>query len=196
MRGFAIAETLAVALMALGATTHAQTVGPGASPGRAAYRPNAQWNNGPFYTTPHWNPYSPHPTSSTNLYFAEPLLPPWTNGPHGLYSTFYPGQGTVYPYAEGFSPYSGFSSWYVRSYNVDATREVVQQARTLFFRSAPRPPDGVLPPLPPPRIVPAFRSTPLLANGSSLKGDVPGQPPIGPPQAMIPIYRSSVPGLP
>src|SRR5205807_991525 len=78
-----------------------------------------------------------------------PTLPPYGNGPHGLYGRFTPGLGSLTPYAEGFSPYSGFAGWYQQTYDVVPTRENIAPARVLFFNSAPRPPAGVLPPLPP-----------------------------------------------
>jgi hypothetical protein len=180
------------------APARGQSLGYGASPGpRYAYRPTSQWNNGPYYTVPHWNAYAPHRTSPANLYDSMPLVPPWTTGPHGLYPTFFPGQGTLYRYAEGFSPYSGFSNWYAQDYRVDATREVVQQARTMFFRSAPRPPEGVLPPLPPARPVPtATQPTRPAARpvGTPVKVVAPARPAVVQPAPMVPVYRGSVLG--
>lgn len=174
-----------------------QSVGYGASPGRAAYRPSVQWNDGPYFTTPHINPYAPHPRAATNLYEAEPLAPPWSTAPHGLYSTFYPGRGVLYGYDEGFSPYSGFSAWYARTYNIVPTREVVQQGRSRFFRSAPLPPAGVLPPLPPGRpvmIAPTGirQVTGTAANPPNVTA--PGPPQLRPRAGSIPVYRSSVAG--
>ncbi|MCA1685163.1 MAG: hypothetical protein LC745_04105 [Planctomycetia bacterium] len=192
MRGLTIAAHLAIGLsVALAADpARGQSVGYGSSPGRAAYRPDAQWNNGPFYTVPHVNPYAPRPTAPTNLYGVEPQAPPWSTEPHGLYSPYYPGRGVLNPYSEGFSPYSGFSAWYARDYGVEGNREQVQQARTLFFRSAPRPPVGVLPPLPPPS--PVTISPQAVSRPD--RPPLPGRPPAGPARAAIPVYRSSVTG--
>ncbi len=186
--------TLAILLAGMAATCPArgQTIGYGASPGRAAYRPQAQWNNGPFYTTQHVNPYAPHPIATTNLYAVEPLVPPYTSGPHGVYSPFYPGIGRLYDYSEGFSPYSGFAPWYQATYRINPSRELVQQARSRFFRSAPRPPFGVLPPLPPPRLVTVAPSRPEPSGVTQARVVEAGR---ARPAAGVRVYRSSVAGI-
>ena len=195
MRPIKIRLTLAILLAGVAAvsTARGQSTGYGASPGRASYRPDWQWNNGPFYTTPHVNPYAPHAASTTNLYFAEPIVPPYSSYPHGLYSQFYPGAGPLYSYNEGFSPYSGFAPWYRATYGVNPTRDLVQQARTRFFRSAPRPPAGVLPPLPPPRLVTVSPSQPQLPKATPARVVVAAPARAA---ATVPIYRSSVAGIP
>ncbi len=184
-----------IALVVFPKLADAQSIGYGASPGRAAYRPNSQWNNGPYYTAPHVDPYAPHPAVWTGLYAQQALVPPWTRtGPHGLYTWFYPGNGTLYPYVEGFSPYSGFAPWYARTYEIVPNREVAQGARDAFFRSAPYPPAEYLPALPP-------QGNPVQVQGSALATST--EPPMnkivrptgGPeplPRPTIRIYRSSV----
>ncbi len=128
----------------------AQTVGPGDSPGRASYRTPASWNNGPYYTVHHVDPYGPRPAVDTGQIETDPSLPPFGGVPHGRFAAATPNRGSLTPYAQGFSPYSGYANWYRQSYGVVPTRENIVRARTLFFRSAPVPPPGVLPPLPPP----------------------------------------------
>src|SRR4051794_12079167 len=81
-------------------TASAQSVGPGDSPGRAAYRPESQWDNGPFYTAPHVNPSLPHRGVDNFLLEADPSTFPYTSAPRGHFDAFSPGRGPVYPYAE------------------------------------------------------------------------------------------------
>ena len=160
--------TLAIALASLAAqgAARGQSIGFGASPGRAAYRPAVQWNDGPYFrAASHWDPYAPHhrPSPSDLIASAPPSIPRKRRTqlyPHGVYSPFYPNQGTLYNYSEGFSPYSGFAPWYKATYQFTPSREQVQNGRAQFFRSAPRPPAGVLPPLPPARLVTVAPSRP------------------------------------
>ncbi len=182
--------------IAVASANHAlgQSLGYGASPGRAGYRPSDQWNNGPFYTALHVEPYAPHLSAATNLYRVEPLAPPWSTAPHGLYGPYYPGRGVLHPYEQGFSPYSGFSNWYVRAYGVDPSREVVQRSRALFFRSAPRPPEGVLPPLPPARPVTIAFPQPRGFEARVSQTLAPAEILSRPRSNTIRVYRSSVAG--
>ena len=169
--------------------SHAQSYGPGDSPGRAAYRPSSQWNDGPFYTTPHWNPYAPHRASSTDLFASMPGNPPYSTAPRGLYANTNP-NAPLYRYSEGFSPYSGYSSWYKKSYSVDPTRDRVIQARTQFFRSAPRPPANVLPPLPPAQPRAAAPTARASAPPIRTRLVLPNRP-----QRGAIIYRSNISGF-
>ena len=148
-RRLSILGLVGTLLVTAGVSASAQSIGSGASPGRAAYRPRSDWNNGPFYTVNHVDPYGPRPAVDTGLIESDPSLPPFGNVPHGRYAAVTPGRGALTPYGQGFSAYSGYADWYGRTYGVAATRERVVQARTLFFRSAPAPPPGVLSPLPP-----------------------------------------------
>jgi len=129
---------MALGLVLLAAPARGQTVGFGASPGRASYRPDSQWNNGPFYTTSHVNPYAPHATAYDSQYYSEPIAPPYDLAPHGRFSPYSPGAGTLYRYDQGFSPLSGYAGWYERTYNFKPTDDNIASARTDFFRSAPR----------------------------------------------------------
>jgi hypothetical protein len=187
-----------VLLVGLVCEASAQAVGPGASPGRASYRPSSQWNAGPFFTAPHWDPYRPHAAIDTTLITSDPNAPPYSTAPHGKYSTYYPDRGALYPFAEGFSPYSGFAPWYEKTYGVEGTREQIERARVLFFRSAPTPPPGVLPPLPPSRLV-AISSAPSQPSprqaGTPFKVVVPG-PATALPPGQVPVYRGNVAGTP
>jgi hypothetical protein len=122
-------------------TARAQSVGFGASPGRASYRPAAQWNNGPYYTAPHWDPYAPRWSIWTGLVYNDPNAPPYTNWPRGRFTTFYPERSTLYTYQQGFAPFSGFAPWYERTYNFTPTERELAVASGRYFRSSPIPPD-------------------------------------------------------
>jgi hypothetical protein len=113
----------------------AQSVGWGASPGRAAYRPESQWNNGPYYTTPHVNPYLPHRDPDTFFFRSDPADPPYSLAPRGRFDAFSPGRGPVFLYAEGFSPYSGYAAWYQKTYGFKPTEQQVKRAIEMYFRS-------------------------------------------------------------
>ncbi|MFO0909298.1 MAG: hypothetical protein U0794_13260 [Isosphaeraceae bacterium] len=120
--------------------TRAQTVGFGSSPGRAAYRPAGQWNNGPFYTVGHWDPWSPRPAHDTGLYYSRINEPPFNSEPRGVNSTFEPGRGATHPYAQGFSPFSGYADWYRRTYGFTPTNRELAQATRQYFQSSVIPP--------------------------------------------------------
>ena len=195
-----ISLALVAGLLASGATSRAQSIGPFASPGRAAYRPQSDWNNGPFYTVNHVNPYAPHQSNyAPNLNVSLPSVPPYTNGPHGFYGTYTPGRGTLYPYEEGFSPYSGYSAWYQQAHGLVPTRSDVVRGRDTFFRSAPRPPAGVLPPLPPAVVTPP-RVVAVRPNAQPRPAPVqvltPGRAGGAASAPRVMIYRSSVTGAP
>jgi hypothetical protein len=130
----AFALGLAVAAVPTGPAS-GQTVGLGASPGRAAYRPESQWNTGPFYTVPHVNPYLPHRRNDNFLMETDAPGPPYNLAPRGHYDAFSPGRGPVYPYAEGFSPYSGYADWYLRAHHYRPTEKQVERAIDMYFRS-------------------------------------------------------------
>ncbi|MGE3818990.1 MAG: hypothetical protein AB7I30_06105, partial [Isosphaeraceae bacterium] len=119
---------------------NAQNFGMGASPGRGAYRPQGLWN-GPFYSAPHVNPWSPGSPGWTGLISSEPSLPPYGNAPRGVYSSYSGSGGTTYPYQEGFSPYSGYADWYVKANGIKPSAEDVVAATRAFFRSSPIPPN-------------------------------------------------------
>lgn len=189
---------LVLVLLLTGNMAFAQSVGFGASPGRASYRPEAQWNNGPYYTTRHENPYLPRPAADTGMINSLANLPPFADGPHGLFANYTAGEGALYPYAQGFSAYSGFASWYEKTYGFTPTREQVEKARAEFFRSAPRPPAGVLPPLPPPSsgtarvtTVANARKTVTAAAAPTVTQARPGE---AMPRSRTRVYRSSVGG--
>jgi hypothetical protein len=116
-------------------TALAQSVGWGASPGRASYRPEGQWNDGPFYTAPHVNPYLPHRAADNFLISADPSSFPYSTAPRGHYDAYTPGKGPVFPYAEGFSPYSGYADWFKKTYNFEPTRAQLERAVSMYFRS-------------------------------------------------------------
>lgn len=195
-----LTAALVAGLAAIGAPVSAQTVGFGSSPGRASYRPASSWNDGPYYSTAHWNPYAPRRAVSNDFIESEPSQPPFGNVPHGLWGTYTPGRGALYPYAEGFSPYSGFADWYQSTYNFTPTRDQIITARTMFFESAPRPPDGVLPPLPPappPATVVVARSRvrrPRPRTPSELRRPKVVVPTPAPAAMGVRVYRSSVAG--
>jgi hypothetical protein len=113
----------------------AQMFGSGASPGRGSYRPESVWNDGPYYTATHVNPYLPHQRVDNFLIEADPINAPYTSAPRGHYDAFSPGRGPVFPYAEGFSPYSGFADWYKKTYNFEPTKAQIEQAMRMYFRS-------------------------------------------------------------
>lgn len=187
---------LALVAMAVTAPARGQTVGAGASPGRAAYRPNVQWNDGPFYTTNHWNAYSPRSSPTNELTTTDPTGLPYGSFARSSFGAFTPGQGALLPYDEGFSPYSGYSGWYKTEYQVVPTRSRVLSAESHFFQSAPR--------LPGARTVglaqgtlPAPAATPLAGAGRSLpRGALAakviqrGAPPAAPRSRGIALYRS------
>lgn len=174
--------------------SNAQSIGAGSSPGRASYRPQSDWNNGPFYTVNHVNPYSPRPSVSNDLIESQPGLPPYSNGPRGAYANYTPGQGRLSPYAEGFSPYSGYSKWYLKTYGVNPTRENVERARAAFFRSAPRPPAGVLPALPP-AVNGRARTQKSAIRAKVVERPRPAAKPGAAARApQTPIYRSGITG--
>lgn len=185
-----------LASVVLGTRVEAQSVGVGSSPGRAAYRPDAQWNNGPFYTVPHVSPYAPRPAQDTGLIYNDAWMPPYTNGPHIPYPAYQTTRGALAPYAEGFSPYSGYANWYKRTYDFDPTDRQILNARKQFFRSgAPYVPPAAsgyrgtettnAAPTRPSRSVPVRPRvvTPREKSGRSWSGTVP-------------VYRSSVAGNP
>jgi len=136
-------RVLALALVAwlAGDRVEGQSIANGASPGRASYRPDGQWNDGPFYTASHWNPYAPHASPSNGLTTSDPTGLPYGAFARSDYSAFRPGRGALYSYDEGFSPYSGYAAWYRAEYGVVPTRAKVVAASTRFFRSAPRLPE-------------------------------------------------------
>jgi hypothetical protein len=119
----------------------AQSYGAGDSPGRAAYRTPASWNNGPFYTAPHWDPWAPRREASTSLIYTEAQAPPFTNQPRGPYTEYYPEKARLYPYQEGFSPFSGYADWYQKKYGVVPDEDNLAGAAEAYFRSSPIPPD-------------------------------------------------------
>ncbi len=133
-------RVLALALVAwvAGDRAEGQSVGGGASPGRASYRPDAQWNDGPFYTASHWNPYAPNASSFNGLTTSDPTGLPYGAFARSDFSAFRPGTSTLYPYDQGFTPYAGYAEWYKKTYNVTPTRPMVANADNRFFRSAPR----------------------------------------------------------
>ena len=192
-REFLLALGLAL-LVAVGGS-NAQSVGSGASPGRAAYRPQGDWNDGPYYTVNHVNPYTPKSAVANDLFESQPTQPPYSNGPRGIYGEFTPDRGSLKPYSEGFSPYSGYSRWYQKTYGVNPTREDVERARAAFFRSAPRPPAGVLPALPPSGLVqPLTVQKPATRTKIVERSNQPVKPTAGTRARRIPIYRSQVTG--
>ncbi|GAC1463324.1 MAG: hypothetical protein NVSMB9_00650 [Isosphaeraceae bacterium] len=176
----------------------AQSVGEGSSPGRASYRPAEQWNDGPFYTATHWDAFSPHQMRGIGLFAQVPLAPPFSMSPHGMFDAFSPGQGPLFEYAEGFSPYSGYSEWYLSQYRIQPTTEDLVRARAQFFRSAPRPPEGVLPDLPEQRRKETFSAilplplSPAGARKTGKSGKVydPGTLRRSEVSKALPIYRS------
>src|SRR5262249_35928370 len=97
-----------------GPRVQAQGYGFGDAPGRAAYRPSSLWNDGPYYTAPHWNPYGPRPAVTTSLYYYDAMMPPYGNQPRAMVTNYYPWQGSLYPYQQGFSPFSGYAAWFQR----------------------------------------------------------------------------------
>jgi hypothetical protein len=131
---------LALAFVAMAALNpaHAQTVAAGASPGRASYRPDVQWNDGPFYTTSHWNPYAPHLNYFNGLTTTDVTGLPYGAFARSDFSAFRPGTSTLYSYDQGFTPYAGYAEWYKKTYDVTPTRPMVANADNRFFRSAPR----------------------------------------------------------
>ena len=120
---------------------NAQGYGAGVSPGRAAYRPSRAWNNGPFYTTRHLDPWAPRQAVSTSHIYTEALAPPYTNQPRARFREYDSGRGTLYPYQNGFSPFSGYSDWYRRTYGVVPDERNLAAAATSYFRSSPIPAD-------------------------------------------------------
>ena len=130
-------------------SSHAQTVGYGSSPGRAAYRTPEQWNSGPYYTTYHIDPYAPHRMPDTTLQYSEPTASPFGDAPRGRFGTFSPSQGNLYRYEQGFSPLSDYADWYRQTYRFTPNDDQILNARRDFFRSAPiQSYVRVLPPLP------------------------------------------------
>jgi hypothetical protein len=119
----------------------AQSYGAGDSPGRAAYRPPANWNNGPFYTAPHWDPWAPRREASTSLIYTDAQDPPYTNQPRGPFTEYYPERARLYPYQDGFSPFSGYADWYQRTYGVVPDENNLAGAAAAYFWSSPIPPD-------------------------------------------------------
>lgn len=115
----------------------AQSAGNGSSPGRAAYRPAGEWNNGPFYTAPHVDPYAPRAGSSSGLIASDPSAPPYSSEPRGKYGDAYPESAPLRQYEQGFSPYSGYANWYKQTYGVDPTEKQLAQASAAYFRSSP-----------------------------------------------------------
>jgi hypothetical protein len=126
---------IALVVLAAPGASSAQSVGAGASPGRAAYRPEVEWNTGPYYTVPHVNPYLPHQRTDNFLMDTDAPGPPYNTAPRGHYDAFSPARGDVYPYAEGFSPYSGYANWYKRTNNFRPTEDDVKRATQMYFRS-------------------------------------------------------------
>lgn len=133
---------IAVFLLWPGASERAlaQNFGLGASPGRGAYRPEGLWN-GPFYSAPHANPWSPGGISSNDLNSSPATLPPYGNAPRGVYSAYSSGGGATLPYQEGFSPFSGYADWYVKAHGIKPTAEDIARATRQYFRSSPIPPN-------------------------------------------------------
>ena len=130
---------IVVALLSSSGSAAGQTYGPGDSPGRAAYRTSSSWNNGPFYTAPHWDPWAARPKVSNDLPSSHAQLPPYSNQPRGSYAEYDPGPGRLYPYQQGFSPYSGYASWYQKTYGVVPDERNLSSAARAYFRSSPIP---------------------------------------------------------
>lgn len=118
-----------------------QGVGPGSSPGRAAYRPEWQWNNGPYQAVGHWDPYAPHAFRPADLLYSEPIDPPFSNQPRALYGTYDPARPRLQPYAQGFSPFAGYAPWFQKEHRFTPSRRDLVEASGLYFRSSPIPPD-------------------------------------------------------
>jgi hypothetical protein len=136
------AAVAAVALAGWGeGQARGQSYGFGSSPGRASYRPPSQWNNGPYYTAPHVDPYAPRPAVWTGYIYYVPSLPPYGSEPHAPVTAFYAQQGTLYPYQQGFSPFSGYADWYERVYDFVPTERDLARAAVQYFRSSPIPAD-------------------------------------------------------
>jgi hypothetical protein len=175
----------------------AQGVGPGASPGRASFRPQALWNDGPYFTVGHTNPYLPHPSIWTGLVTSDPDRPPYANWPRGHYSTFNPEQGALYPYEEGFSAYSGYADWYKEVNDFEPTPEDIERAKILFLRSGapavnviptPETPSTTVPPPPQPRVPPGPQARP-----GKIETPEKARQPLAP--GRIPIYRGRAGGM-
>lgn len=118
-----------------------QSIGPGASPGRAAYRPASQWNDGPYYTVPHWDPWAPRAAVFNDYYYNDADAMPYTNAPRGRFNAYDPGVVPLYPYAQGFSPFAGYSDWYKEANNFEPGRRDLAAAAGQYFRSSPIPAD-------------------------------------------------------
>ena len=187
---------LALVTMVVTAPARGQTVGAGASPGRAAYRPDVQWNDGPYYTTNHWNAYAPHPSPTNGLMTSDPTGLPYGSFARSNYSAFTPGQGALYAYDQGFSPYSGYAAWYKAEYQVEPTRAKVLSAESNFFRSAPRLPGAttvgsLLEALPVPAATSPSSSGQSTTRGASPARVIqPGTLPAAPRTRGIALYRS------
>jgi len=134
LRLAAVAVTAGVLAAAVG-PADAQSIGFGASPGRASWRPSYQWNNGPYYTASHWNPYAPHNSLTNGLIYNEPSAPPYSTEPRGFYGPFTPGRGALGPYDEGYSAYSGYGDWYLAATGFVPTEEDYARSKVLFLRS-------------------------------------------------------------
>src|SRR5262245_35887982 len=115
-----------------GSVARAQGYVTGSLIDRGAYRTPAQWNNGPYYTAPHWNPYAPRPAIWTGLIYNEPLAPPYNNHPRGKFPTYHPERAPLYNYAEGFAPFSGYSAYFERRFGFTPTEQDLARAAVAY----------------------------------------------------------------
>ncbi len=184
-----------------GPSVSAQSVGAGASPGRAAYRPAGQWNDGPFYSVPHWDAYAPRRGIDTGLPYSEANAPPYTSEPRGTNVAYDPARGPLHSYAQGFSPFSGYASWYQQANHFTPTGRDLSAATTQYFRSSPIPADPrylapevsrayYAPPAAPTVISARPATRQAAANPAAPRVETPGTPARNAPAARGPvIYR-------
>jgi hypothetical protein len=194
--GLALCWALVASLWAVGPEASAQSVGRGASPGRAAYRPESQWNNGPFYTVPHVDPYGPRGPSSVDLPHTDPDAPPYTTEPRGRYGAYDSEGASLRPYDQGFSPFSGYGSWYLRANNFTPTDRDLTGATARYFKSSPIPPRPryMAPAVAgayyaPPKVASSRNATPARPKAAQPRLEVPKAPTTAPKPRGTVVYR-------
>src|SRR5262249_47552352 len=113
---------------------------------------------------------------------------------------------TLYPYEQGFAPFSGYADWYQRAYRFTPTEGDLARASADYFRSSPIPPDpsylapdvaqAIFEPTPPPSVIVPGR-TPAAAGGAARpRVERPSAPPLNASPGRATVYRGAPGELP